>query len=110
MSHPELEGPYESGSVYGERRRRMLRIAVLVGLGALVLPLVLSAFAVARSGAARACAVYSSQFDSDAAGQRVEFDLFGPGGPGWQCFAVSAGGDLVRLGNLGLMPAAPRAL
>ena len=60
MSEPARgldDEPHDDRPVYGERRRRALRIAVLVALGALVLPLMLSAYGVARSAADRACAI-----------------------------------------------------
>ena len=108
--HPELEpDPFDDGRpMPGERRRRVLRIAVLVALGALVLPLVLSAFGVAKAAADRACAVYVAAYDTDAAGFRTAFDLFAPGGAGWECFAIADSGASRLLGNLGPFPAMPR--
>ncbi len=89
--HPELEpDPFDDDApMPGQRRRRALRIVVLVALGALVLPLVLSAYGVAKSAADRACAVFVSAYDTNAAGFRTTFDLFAPGGAGWECFAIS---------------------
>ncbi len=108
--HPELAGDHgDEGPVYGERRRRALRIVVLVALGALVLPLVLSAYGVARSAADRICAIYVAGYDADA-GSRVSLELFAAGGPGWQCFAVSEFGVSTPLANLGLLPAVPRQM
>lgn len=109
-SHPELEpDPFDDGRpMPGERRRRILRVAVLISLGALVLPLVLSAYSVAKSAADRACAVYVAAYDTDAAGYRTSFEFFAPGGPGWECFAVAQNGALHSLGNLGPLPAMPR--
>ncbi|WP_448005415.1 hypothetical protein [Agromyces bauzanensis] len=107
----ELDGePHDDGPVYGERRRRALRIAVLVALGALVLPVVLSMYGVAHSAAQRACSVSVAAYDTDAAGARVAFDLFARGGPGWQCFAVAANGSETLIAELGLLPGAPRII
>ncbi|WP_448810686.1 hypothetical protein [Agromyces bauzanensis] len=106
--HPELEpDPFDETPGPGERRRRVLRVVVLVALGALVLPLVLSAFGVAKAAADRACAVIVAAYDTDAAGFRTSFDLFAPGGPGWECAAVSEHGTSRMLANLGLFPAMP---
>ncbi|MGW9168219.1 hypothetical protein [Agromyces sp. NPDC055658] len=106
--HPELDDrPHDDGPVYGGRRRRALRITVLIALGALVLPLVLSLVGQAQSAAARACAVYVERFDIEAEGSQVSFELFGAGGPGWQCSAVAPGGVATPLANLGLLPSAP---
>jgi hypothetical protein len=109
--HPELEpDPYDDGDgpMPGARRRRMLRIAVLVALGALVLPLVLSAYSVAKSAADRVCAVYVAAYDTRATGFRTSFEWFAAGGPGWECLAVSENGSSRVLGNLGLLPVLPR--
>lgn len=99
--------PHDERPVFGERRRRALRITVLVALGALVLPLVLSLIGQAQSAAARACAVYVERYDVDAENSRVSFEPFGEGGPGWQCWAVGPGGVATPLANLGLLPSAP---
>lgn len=109
--HPELEpDPFDDGDrpMPGERRRRVLRIAVLIALGALVLPLVLSAYSVAKSAADRVCAVYVAAYDTNAAGFRTSFELFAADGPGWECLAVSENGSTRMIGNLGLLPMLPR--
>jgi hypothetical protein len=108
--HPELEPePHDDdGPMPGERRRRVLRIAVLIALGALVFPLILSVYSVAKSAADRACAVYVAAYDTHAAGFRTSFELFAQGGPGWECLAISENGSMRSLGNLGPLPAMPR--
>ncbi|MDQ2699279.1 MAG: hypothetical protein M3Y46_10840 [Actinomycetota bacterium] len=109
--HPELEPepePDDDKPMPGARRRRMLRIVVLISLGALVLPLVLSAFSVAKSAADRVCVIYVSAYDADAAGFRTSFELFAPGGPSWECVAISSGGAETLVARLGLLPAMPR--
>ena len=110
--HPELEpDPFDDDDdrpMPGHRRRRVLRVVVLIALGALLLPLVLSAYGVAKSAADRACSVYVAAYDTDAAGFRSAFDLFAPGGPGWECFAISEHGAERLLGNLGPMPTLPQ--
>lgn len=107
MSHPELEGyePVDGDSRF-VRRRRVMRIVVIVALAALVLPAVLSTGAVASGTAARVCSIYAQSFDRNAAGE-ARFELFGPGGPGWQCYAVLTPGHEQPLGNLGVIPAMP---
>lgn len=104
----DLDGEsHDDRPVYSVRRRRALRITVLVALGALVLPIVLSMYGVARSAAQRACAVSVAAYDTDAAGARVAFDLFGRGGPGWHCFAVAENGGETLIAELGLLPGTP---
>ncbi|GAA2028971.1 hypothetical protein GCM10009819_10870 [Agromyces tropicus] len=100
-------GGVDDGPVIGDRRRRVIRIAVLLALAAMVLPVVLSGIGVARSAAARACAAYVADL-SLLDDSRVEFDLFARGGPGWLCIAVAPSGTSTVIGNLGLMPASPK--
>ena len=110
--HPEFEpdpfGDDDDRPMPGHRRLRVLRVVVLIALGTLLLPLVLSAYSVAKSAADRACSVYVAAYDTEAAGFRAAFDLFAPGGPGWECFAISEHGSERLLGNLGLMPTLPQ--
>jgi hypothetical protein len=112
MTHDDLDRPHggtggddsdDDRPVYGARRRRALRIAVVVALVALVAPLVLSLASVAQANAARACDSIAAGFDRDATGSRVAFELFGPGGPGWLCYSVSHEGERL-VANLGLVP------
>ncbi|QAY73411.1 hypothetical protein ET445_08725 [Agromyces protaetiae] len=96
--------------VRGGRRQRVLRVVVLIALAALVLPLVLSLYAVAMSAAERACRVTVVRFDDHATGSRVALEFFGPGGPGWLCYAERESGGDRLLANLGLIPGAPRTI
>ncbi|MRG60883.1 hypothetical protein GE115_13560 [Agromyces sp. CFH 90414] len=111
---PELApgGPDDgdAGSVYGERRRRVIRWVVVIALAAMVLPLVLSLMSVAQSSAVNACRVTVARFDDEAVGARASFELFGPGGPGWLCYAERPSGGDRLLANLGLIPSAPHVL
>jgi hypothetical protein len=108
--HPELEGDApDDGPVFGARRRRALRVVVLIAVGSLVLPVVLSIYGVARAAADRACAQFVAAYDADALGSRVSFEVFAAGGPGWQCFATAGHGTSgTHIANLGLLPSAPR--
>ncbi|WP_394552701.1 hypothetical protein ACDF64_17920 [Agromyces sp. MMS24-JH15] len=100
--HPELDND-DGAPVRGERHRRMLRFVVLVALGAMVLPLVLSGYGVAVRAAAQACALTVAAFDTSSTGSRIEFSLAGRGGPGWLCFADAPSGERL-VANLGIMP------
>jgi hypothetical protein len=109
-THPELLGWDEDDAhrpLYGERRARMLRIVVWIGIVALVLPGVLITWGVAQGTANRACATYTAYLRPDAGGSKAQFELFGHGDPGWQCYSVSTSGPASYLGPLGLIPAAP---
>lgn len=110
-SHPELfdDGDWsDDRPVRTARRRRALRIVVLIALAGMLLPIVLSAYGVARAAAERACAIYALDYSVNA-DSRVTLDLFAEGGPGWLCYAQVGSADRgLLLGNLGLMPASPR--
>ena len=68
-SHPELfddDGWRDDRPVRTDRRRRALRIVVLIALAGMLLPLVLSAYGVARAAAERACAIYALDYSVNA--------------------------------------------
>ncbi|MEJ3403705.1 hypothetical protein WDJ51_03060 [Rathayibacter sp. YIM 133350] len=108
-THPELHGAEDDDApLFSARRSRMLRAVVWVGIVALVAPGVLFTWSVAQSTANRACAVYAAYLKPDAGGSDAPFELWGTGGPGWQCYSVSTSGVSTHLGPLGIIPAAPR--
>ncbi|MEF2977820.1 hypothetical protein [Subtercola sp. YIM 133946] len=109
--HPELAG-YEPHSrpVRSRRRLRVMRAFVVLGIVALVLPGILTTYSLAKSTAQAACAatVASLSRTLTASGSRVQFEFFGPGGVGWQCYTVGAyGGDRQPVAPLGLIPSYP---
>ncbi|QEO15407.1 hypothetical protein FLP10_13950 [Agromyces intestinalis] len=106
--HPELAAADDDEwPARGDRRRRMLRGVVFVALAAMVLPIVLSLYGVAYNAAARSCVAVARAFDAGSTGAHVAFDLFGPGGPGWLCYAESPH-DSRLVANLGVIPGPPR--
>lgn len=106
---PELAGylPIERTSLYRRRRQRGMRILVLVAVAALVIPGALSTLSLAQRTAENTCAVYVRRYQPRAAGSTAHFDVFGPRGPGWDCYSVGAGGGETFLVLLGLIPSAP---
>lgn len=90
--------------LYGRGRRTLLRVTVLVCVFALVLPGVLSLYSqfdAFAQGACRKAAVFS---DPATVSTRVGFEVFGPGGIGWECYATSGSGER-HVASLGLFPA-----
>ncbi|MFC6354930.1 hypothetical protein [Luethyella okanaganae] len=108
--HPELElaDDGDHRPLRSERMRRITRFVVLLGLTALILPTILTTLSVTQASANRACAVATSVYRQDAAGSTAGFELFGPGGPGWQCYWISGNGVSSYLLPLGLVPSVPR--
>lgn len=101
--HGDHEGHGDDQPLYGRRRRTILRITVLVCVAALVLPGILSIashyWAFAQTACNRA-AVFS---DPTARTARASFEVFGPGGIGWECYATNAAGER-HVVSLGLFP------
>ena len=54
--------------------------------------------------------MYTRSYEPDAVGSSAPFELFGPAGPGWQCYALNTEGDATFVAPLGLIPSLPHAL
>jgi hypothetical protein len=107
--HPELMGyvPLDSGPLRSRRTTQLIRFVVVLGLVALILPGIITTIAVATDTATRTCSVYVKRYAPSANGSSVSFQLFSPGGPGWQCYSTNTEGDQTYLAPLGLIPSAP---
>jgi hypothetical protein len=106
---PELVGyvPIERTSLQRRRRQKAMRILVLVAVAALVIPGVLSTISLAHYTAEHTCAVYVQRYQPRAVGSATHFDVFGPRGPGWDCYSVDSAGNETFLVLLGFIPSAP---
>lgn len=109
-NHPELaiHDDDDSTPLHSNRRRRITQIIVLLCIIGLVLPTILTTMGVASSTAQRACNITVASYVPDAGGARAAFELFGAGGPGWQCYSVNLSGGERHLAPLGLLPGVPR--
>ncbi len=109
--HPELAG-YEplDQPLRGRRVTIASRVFVVTALIALVLPGVLLTVNIASTTAANTCAVYTRTYEPDALSSSARFELAGPVGPGWQCYALNTEGDATFVAPLGLIPSLPHAL
>ncbi len=107
--HPELSGyePYEERPIRGRRRTWVLRVVVLLAVIALVLPGVFTTVNVGTSNAWRAC-TYRASVVEPGSEATPRFELFGPGGLGWECYAVDRLGDEHHIDSMGLIPVAPQ--
>lgn len=102
-AEPELLGYEPHARPVGARRRMVMRIVVLVGLLALVLPGILVTVLTADRTAQYSCAAYTAYYAPEAIGSQARFDLFGPS-IGWNCYAQFFGGGEVVIASLGLIP------
>jgi hypothetical protein len=108
--HPELVG-YEPGDGRPLRSPHLvlfMRVVVILGIVALVLPGVITTMSVASTTATTACGAWVAFEKPDAASSSARFELFGPGGPGWQCYSVGAFGGDRLVASLGLIPSGVR--
>ena len=104
--HPELTG-YEPGDGRPLRSpvfMRIVRVFVVIGIIALIVPGVVTTVTVGSATAATACAAWVAYLKPDAAGSSARFEMFGPGGPGWQCYTVGAFGGDRLVASLGMIP------
>jgi hypothetical protein len=106
---PELAGyqPHER-PLRGPRLQLLMRVVVVLGLAALVLPGILVAIGTANRTAAATCAVYTAFYAPEAVESLSRFEMFSPAGMGWNCYARAFGGDETLIASLGLIPGGAR--
>lgn len=103
---PELAGyePGDGGTLRGRRMQSIARFVVVLAVIGLVLPGVLITMNTATRTAELACRIVGSASAPDAMALEARFDLSGPEGPGWYCYATEFGGREVQLRFLGFIP------
>ena len=104
--HPELAEyvPGEGSSLRRPGFVRVLRIVIVIGVAALVVPGVLYTVGVQVRTADAACRIAVAGSDPEAVGSRAAFSLTGAAGPGWYCYSERFDGSEILLRSLGLIP------
>ncbi len=104
--HPELTGydPGDGRPLRSPALMRTLRVTVVVGIVAMIVPGVITTVSVGAATAARSCAAWVGYLKPGATGSSARFEFFGPGGPGWQCYSVGAFGGDSLVASLGMIP------
>lgn len=108
--HPELMG-YEPGDgrpLRSPHLLRAMRILVIVGIVALILPGIVTTVSVGATTANAACLNWVAYERPDASGADARFEFFGPGGIGWQCYSVGGFGGDELVASLGIIPSGAR--
>jgi hypothetical protein len=107
---PELMG-YEPGDGRPLRSRRTLlimRMVVVLGLVAFILPGIITTLMVAANAAQESCRRWVGYEDAGSNASAIaHFELLGQGGPGWQCYATGGFGGDKYIAPLGLIPGTP---
>lgn len=109
FDEPELAGyqPHEK-PLRSPHLVTVMRVVVVIGLIGLLLPGLLVTVGTANSTALRSCAAYTAALAPEAVSFSVRFELAGPNGIGWNCYAVQFGGGEILLASLGVIPGGPR--
>ncbi|MBF0671688.1 MAG: hypothetical protein IR160_03785 [Salinibacterium sp.] len=107
--HPELAGyePHEQRPLRSGRRMLLLRLVVLLAVLGLVLPGIITTVSLGANNAERACSYRGAIMMPGAARYEARWELFGPGGIGWECYATDRNGDSLHVDSMGLIPVAP---
>jgi hypothetical protein len=106
---PELAG-YEPSDGRPLRSKRMLmamRIVVVLGLTALVVPGIVTTLVVAANSAQEACKRWVAFEVPSSPGSVAHFEVFGSHGMGWTCYTSGAFGGDQFVASLGLIPGPP---
>jgi hypothetical protein len=109
--YPELSGyePDDSARpLRGRRTMLIMRVAVLLGLVALIVPGILTTMGIASATARNACTAAVARYHPFADGSDATFELAGAGGLGWQCYAIERNAQRTFVLPLGLIPGAFR--
>lgn len=100
----DADSEIDDRPLYSRRRRTVMRVVVLVAVGAMLLPILASLISVSAATAANACAQVVSYAAPDADGSSARFEIFGAGVIGWECYAVGGFGGTRHVVSLGLVP------
>ncbi|MDQ4137905.1 MAG: hypothetical protein M3116_03545 [Actinomycetota bacterium] len=105
---PELAGYEPTGDrpLRSRRMLRVMRVLVIVGLLGLVLPGIMITASTAANSAERACEYYVLENVPNGI-PHARFELAGPEGPGWNCYAERFGSRELYVRGMGLIPVAP---
>lgn len=106
---PELAGyePHDEKPLRSPHLATIMRVVVVLGLIALVLPGILVTATTADRTANASCASIVSYYAPEARDFTVRFEFFSPAGIGWNCYAIMFGGDERMVEALGLIPGGP---
>ena len=106
---PELAGYQpDDRPLRGRRTNAAMRLVVVLGLVALILPGIMTTVTVGGRTAQVSCARWVAYEAPGALGSVARFEFFGAGGIGWECYTVDAFGGDRHVATLGLIPGAPR--
>lgn len=101
---PELRGYVPRGErpLRHPLTLKVMRVVIVLGVVGLVIPGLYATVTLQGRTAEAMCARAVSQIPGAVPVAR--FEIVGPAGPSWYCYAVGFGGDEALVGELGLIP------
>ena len=104
--HPELDGyePMRDKPLRSPHLQTVMRVIVVLALVGLILPGLIVTWTTAAATANRTCLEYARVYAPAAVATSTRFEMFGPEGPGWNCYVKEFGGTESLLRALGLIP------
>lgn len=107
---PELAGhvPSDDRPLRSRRSLVVMRVVVILGLVALILPGIVTTISVGSRTAQASCAIWVAYEEPGAPASSARFEVFGPGTLGWECYTVDAFGGDRHVASLGLIPGTPK--
>lgn len=102
---PELAGyvPAEGKPLRHPLTVRVMQVVIVLGIIGLVVPSLYATFALQAESAAVICERLTSTV-TNGADPIARFEILGPAGPSWYCYAREFGGREVLLDSLGPIP------
>lgn len=104
--HPELRGsePDDERPLRHPAFQHAVRIIVVIGILALIVPGIVISIMTANNTAQVACRLVVAEKAPDSVSYEPRFELMGVDGPGWYCYARDFDGTETLLQALGLIP------
>jgi hypothetical protein len=94
-------------SSYLDKRARMMKIIGIIALVSLVLPGVLVTWSTSRGTANAACTIAVAYYAPTASRWQASFDIAPLDSIGWNCYAYTDDGFVLRVAHLGIIPGLP---
>lgn len=102
---PELRGyvPSDDKPLRHPLTMRIMRVVIVLGIIGFVAPGLYATVTLQHRQAVASCAALVAE-SAPGAASSARFEIAGPGGPSWYCYARAFGGQEVLVDSLGLIP------
>jgi hypothetical protein len=107
---PELSDEWDDEPVRSsrmEKRARLMKIVGFIALVSMVLPGVLVTWSTSRATAHAACGIAVAYYAPTAPRWQASFNVLPLQNIGWNCYAYTDDGFVLRVAHLGIIPGVP---